>query len=288
MSIAEKLRKLLDIKGAIKEALFLVGQEVADKMEDWAMEIRNICNVPFENLGWSAEESRMLNATLKNMYLNGMYSKNKLNGESGGYPFLGAYKFPFVSKNGDSQLDTYSDILGSNYLTAPFVKILYTKSNLSNHNTKYTGAIYIDVDFSQLVAFNNAFSDCSSLTVLKMNVTNVTDFGNFMSFNTAGRANGLRSIQLRGLGTQSDATSISFRYATVLGIPYKETNSLTNDILTTNARQDLIDTLLTNSFDRASAGYSVFTITLSQETFNLLTEEEITAITAKGYTITVG
>lgn len=286
-TIAENLSKLLNIKGAIKEALFFVGQEVADKMEDWAMAIRNVCNVPFENLGWSAEESRMLNATLKNMYLNGMYSKDKLNGESGAYPFLGAYKFPFVSKNGDSQLDVYSDVLNAGYLAAPFIKILYSKPNLNNSNTKYAGAIYIDVDFAQPVAFNNAFSNCAALILLKMNVTNVIDFGDFINFNGIGKSNGLRSIQLRGLGTQSDATSISFKYAILLGISCKETNPAINDILTNNARQDLIDTLLTNSFDRASAGYSVFTITLAQETFNLLTEEEITAITAKGYTITV-
>jgi hypothetical protein len=62
---------------------------------------------------------------------------------------------------------------------------------------------------------------------------------------------------------------------------------LPDDIITVNARQDLVDSLITNSFDRATAGYSVFTITLSQETYNLLTEEEITAITNKGYTIVV-
>lgn len=284
MSIADKLRKLLDIKGAIKEALYFVGQEVADKMEDWAQAIREVCNVPFENLGWSAEESRMLNTTLKNMYLNGMYSKDKLNGESSSFPYLGIYKFPYVSKSGDFQLYEYSDLLNANYMAAPFIKILYDKSVLNNSNTKYIGAIYIDVDFQQLVTFNNAFSDCASLVMLKLNVTNVADFGNFLNFNGIGSANSLRSIQLIGLGTQESATSIAFRYAYNLGIPFK---SNYYDILATNARQDLVDSLLTNSFDRASAGYSVFTITLSQETFDLLTEGEITAITNKGYTITV-
>lgn len=284
-TIAENLYKLLNIKGAIKESLFFVGQEVADKMEDWAQAIREVCNVPFENLGWSSEESKMLNQTIKNMYLNGIYSKDKLNGEVDSFPFLGIYKFPFVSKQGDYKLDQYSELLNNSYLTAPFLKITYTKTILNNYNTKYNGAIYIDVDFTNLVAFNNAFSNCASLVTLKMDVTNVTDFGDFINFNTLGSANSLRNIKLIGLGTQESASSITFKYATNLGAPFNNKNY--NDVLAVNARQDLVDSLLTNSFDRASAGYSVFTITLHQNTFNLLTEEEITAITNKGYTIAV-
>ena len=284
-TIAENLNKLLNIKAAIKEALFYVGQEVADKMEDWAMAIRNVCNVPFENLGWSIEESKMLNKTIKNMYLNGMYSQKRLNGEIDSYPYLGVYKFPFVSKLGDHKLDIYSDLLDNSYMFAPFLKIRYTKSVLNNYITKYNGAVYIDVDFSQPVVFNNAFSNCASLVVLKMDVTNVTDFGDFLNYKAIGSANSLRSIKLIGLGTQESASSITFRYMTNLGIPYANNNY--NDVLATNARQDLVESLLTNSFDRASAGYSVFTITLSQETYNILTEEEITAITQKGYTIAI-
>lgn len=284
-TIAENLNKLLNIKGAIKEALFYVGQEVADKMEDWAQAIRNICNVPFENLGWSEEESKMLNTTLKNMYLNGMYSKNILNGEVDSYPYLGIYKFPCVSKLGDYKLDQYSELLNNSHLSALFLKITYPKSVLNNYNTKYNGAIYIDVNFIQPVVFNNAFSNCASLVKLRMNVTNVTDFGDFINYNAIGTANSLRSLQLTGLGTQESATGITLRYSASLGNPFNKTNY--NDVLTTNARQDLVDSLLTNSFDRASAGYSVFTITLHQNTFNLLTEEEITAITNKGYTITI-
>lgn len=51
------------------------------------------------------------------------------------------------------------------------------------------------------------------------------------------------------------------------------------------ARQSLIDSLITYSFDRAAAGYSNCTIKLSAKTKALLTEEEIAQITAKGFTI---
>ena len=45
------------------------------------------------------------------------------------------------------------------------------------------------------------------------------------------------------------------------------------------------DSLITHSFDRATAGYSTFTINLASNIKNNLSEEEIAQITAKGFTI---
>lgn len=50
-------------------------------------------------------------------------------------------------------------------------------------------------------------------------------------------------------------------------------------------RQSLIDSLISYSYDRASAGMDTATIKLSANTKALLTEEEIAQITAKGFTI---
>lgn len=55
--------------------------------------------------------------------------------------------------------------------------------------------------------------------------------------------------------------------------------------LSVGARQSVIDSLITYSFDRAAAGYPTYTISLSTNTKALLTEEEIAQITAKGFTI---
>ena len=52
-----------------------------------------------------------------------------------------------------------------------------------------------------------------------------------------------------------------------------------------NSRQSLVDSLITYSYDRASAGYSTVNIQLNQNTKARLTESEIAQITAKGYTI---
>lgn len=52
-------------------------------------------------------------------------------------------------------------------------------------------------------------------------------------------------------------------------------------------RRSLVDSLLTNSHDRAAAGMPAATLRLSQRSFSLLTDEERAAITAKGFTITI-
>ena len=95
-----------------------------------------------------------------------------------------------------------------------------------------------------------------------------------------GNMTGLRYIVIKNIGTASGCTSLNFTRIVNWGIPHASYPSLTSD-----ARQSLIDTLLTYSFDRATAGYSACTVTLSAATKALLTDEEIEQITAKGYTI---
>lgn len=58
-----------------------------------------------------------------------------------------------------------------------------------------------------------------------------------------------------------------------------------DDTQVRHARKSLVDSLLTNSFDRTAAGYSACTIQLSAEAYGRLTSEEVAAITAKGFTL---
>lgn len=51
-------------------------------------------------------------------------------------------------------------------------------------------------------------------------------------------------------------------------------------------RQSLVDSLMTYSFDRAAAGYAPLAFQLEPEVLARLTDEEIAAITAKGFTLT--
>lgn len=77
---------------------------------------------------------------------------------------------------------------------------------------------------------------------------------------------------IKNLG-KSTLTSYDFSGATVWGTGGEEN------------RQSLIDSLITYSYDRASAGMATATIKLSANTKALLTEEEIAQITNKGFTI---
>lgn len=274
MSIAEKLRKLLDIKGAIKEALFYVGQEVADKMEDWAQAIREVCNVPFENLGYTEEQARHCRWIIQNAYTNGIKQKENLSS----IRFFPSFK-PTNSKDYSSyKSQTTIAFLVANSIERSYVDYLSSDFNFANFT-------YVDISFKDGYAPSGAlgFSNNQSLIYMKVDVSSFEDLSYFCRNNSIGKSNCVRVIKLQGLGTHPDSNSVNWQHNIYLGIPF----DTEEENLTTNARQDLVDSLLTNSFDRASAGYSVFTITLHQNTFDLLTEEEITAITAKGFTITV-
>lgn len=89
----------------------------------------------------------------------------------------------------------------------------------------------------------------------------------------------LRYFVCRDIGTQSAVTSVQFSY-------YKLTNWGVVDEDNPDAKQSVIDSLITYSYDRAAAGYSACKVTLSNNTKALLTEDEIAQITAKGYTLT--
>jgi hypothetical protein len=101
---------------------------------------------------------------------------------------------------------------------------------------------------------------------------------NTSSYNwNSGAKTGLRFMFVKGWGTHSRQTTLKVdNNWPVWGIANAENP---------DARQSLIDTLITYSFDRATAGYSACTVTLSANTKALLTDEEIEQITAKGYTI---
>lgn len=88
-----------------------------------------------------------------------------------------------------------------------------------------------------------------------------------------------RYILVKDIGTRSTCTSVNFKGFTNYGIERDDIS------LSEGARQSLIDTLITYSYDRATAGYNTCNVTLSTNTKALLTEDEIAQITAKGYTI---
>lgn len=285
-TIAENLSKLLNIKAAIKEALFYVGQEVADKMEDWAQAIREVCNVPFENLGYDNELSKMYKKTFRRAYINGKKLKDYLDDYNGvisitaaiqnalGWNGLIIQDYIFMPQS--DKLQGYN-VMGSNgILSMPVITEKFLNFNNGFNRKIWRLNSPIIKITAPITNFGSGNNDLSLLKYIELDAQYITD--NIDISSAVGQMYLLRVVKIKGLGTVNTSTDLDLNVQHFVGV---------NNDEFPNARKDLIDTLLTNSFDRASAGYSVFTITLAQETFNLLTEEEITAINNKGYTITV-
>ena len=141
------------------------------------------------------------------------------------------------------------------------------------------------------------FSGCTALTdVSGLELPNVTDAGYMLQncralvkccldlssvtylYNIFYSCSALRYLLIKNVG-RSSMTSWNLSGATNWGVE-DETIPLSS-----GARQSLIDTLITYSYDRATAGMSACSITLSDTTMALLTDTEIAQITAKGFTL---
>ena len=138
-----------------------------------------------------------------------------------------------------------------------------------------------ELDTSSGTNLNSILSNTSDY-LIKIAGLSLKSFSSTISysyFTGWGTINKLRYALLKDFGTGSDCTSASFIYWDVWGIEDETVP------LSAGARQSLIDTLITYSYDRATAGYSTCTVELSTNTKALLTQDEIAQITAKGYTL---
>lgn len=125
----------------------------------------------------------------------------------------------------------------------------------------------------KVTTFYQTFQGCTSLT--NVSIDSFASANNCTNIFTS--CSKLKYISIGQLGTNTTFTSIDFS-STIWGTGDTDEEKATNV-------QSIVDTLLTNSFDRASAGYSTCTIKLRTATKALLTTEQLAAITAKGYTI---
>lgn len=146
-------------------------------------------------------------------------------------------------------------------LTQCFYNIGGTSLDISNWNLQGSVKIFRTISGSKLEKI--LLFDCSNLT------DNYSSNYSFIGAQTST----CKVFLLKNICTNSNWTAANFNL-----IPNWGTGS-------NEARQSLIDTLLTYSFDRATAGYSPCTLKLADNTKAVLTEEEIAQITAKNYTI---
>ena len=157
-----------------------------------------------------------------------------------------------------------SDLFAENTAVTSFVNTFYGCSSLSSipeglfaTNTAVTN-------------FQYTFQSCSSLSSIDVQaqLAKVTTMSNMCN-----GCSGALVITLIGLGTQSSCTTSS------------AFSGCTNWGASDDGLQSLIDTLYTNSYDRATAGFDALTITLPETVYNRLSEDEIETITAKGFTL---
>lgn len=129
-----------------------------------------------------------------------------------------------------------------------------------------------------VLSMDSMFGDCSNLIRIEgISVKSLSNmpYSSVLGFSELPK---LRYFLCKDIGTKQSVTSVQFTY-------YNLSKWGIVDEDNPDARQSLIDSLITYSFDRASAGYSNCTIKLHQNNKALLTEDEIAQITAKGYTI---
>ena len=154
-------------------------------------------------------------------------------------------------------------------------------TNFSYAFARSTSPELKEIDTSSGTNLNSILTDTSNYLIkiaglsLKSLSTNMSN----TYFTGWGTMNKLRYVLLKDFGTGQRMTDASFIRWISWGI---EDESIP---LSAGARQSLIDTLITYSYDRATAGYSACSINLSTNTKALLTQDEIAQMTAKGYTL---
>ena len=155
---------------------------------------------------------------------------------------------------------------------------------------------------SNVTIMSQMFRSCSLLTsVPYLNTSKVKDF-QYM-FEGCSNLTTIEGISFKSFSASTmnhqyiigSFTNTSIRKALFKDIGYQSTavqfntkniiNWGVNTDEIPDARQSLIDSLITYSFDRSAAGYPTCTITLSDNTKALLTSDEKAQITAKGFTI---
>ena len=152
-----------------------------------------------------------------------------------------------------------------------------------------------NIDFTNATTLQYAFQNSGIKYLPKMNTINVTnvtemvkgcaklerieelivDNVDYIDLTGWGSIGNVRYALFKGIGKQAKLYQAQFNFNN-----WGVANEKHPD-----ARQSVIDSLITYSYDRATAGYSSVSISLFANTKALLTQDEVAQITAKGYTI---
>ena len=200
------------------------------------------------------------------------------------------------AKGGFVFVDGVLQTIPSNAKTIiPFINTFSFKGYLSGTSLVYNYISYIGfsaTDTSMITDMSNMFNLCSKLTSLDLSgfntsmVTNMHDMFNGCSSLTSLDLSSFNTSAVTSMGSMfrncPNLTSLIlgpnfFKTPTVTSIDFSSCTKWTNDTVVTS--------LVTNSYDRATAGLKTMTLQLSANTKAALTDEQKATITAKGYTI---
>ena len=165
----------------------------------------------------------------------------------------------------------------------PYIKLIGDPSNIKSSDSIFNGCVkltYLSVpeDFPLFGSYGHLGEIKVPKIYGSFDYSKCTAYGSsyyqWVCYFTANTYT--RYMVIKNLGDYKSGSYLNMEYSRVWGIANDEVP---------DARQSLIDSLITYSFDRASAGYSTMTMKLYADVKALLTEDEIAQITAKGYTL---
>lgn len=147
----------------------------------------------------------------------------------------------------------------------------FTSLDLSSFNT------------SKVTSMNSMFYYCYKLQRIDgfIDWTKISSYPSSFIYSSSSYGYPLRYMTIKNLGT----TGTTFNFNNTHLQNWGDESDTTTYPLSVGARQSLVDTLLTYSYDRAANGLSNATIQLQSKVKARLTADEITAIQNKGYTI---
>ena len=263
--------------------------------------------VDFSQIGYDAELSSELN---DKMNADIAYSKSLLDAWNPNNPnsalqlYMGDTKLVYAP-NIDTSNVTIMQRMFQNCIRLTTVP-LYNTSKVKDMLQMFSNCPSLQTvpsfNTSNVTIMSQMFSNCSLLKIVpEMDTSKVNNFQEM--FNRCTSLTTIEGISFKSFSASTmnhqylvgSASNSSIRKAVFKDIGYQSTavqfntKNISNWGVNTDeiqdARQSLIDSLITYSFDRASAGYDTCTITLGANTKALLTEDEKAQIIAKGFTL---
>lgn len=275
---SDKLNKLIETKAAIKTAITNKGVEVSDTdtFSSYASKIDSISSGDFsipDGTSFAYSKWYSIPEWLED-YLNNIKSTSI---------FLADNVLSHATITGSGELELNSNENWSkifDYFTGKniTVNIDCSKGVRSTSYGMFREATFLEIKLSNtenVTSFEQWFfnTKCRKISTITFSLNNLID-ANLM-FNGNEQAN---YMLIKNMGAPTITYNYDLRYAQwgIEDESYPET---------VGARQSLIDSLITYSYDRVAHNLENININLSTNTKALLTEDEIAQITAKGFTI---